>query len=99
MKNTLLFLLLCFLCSPALAQTTEEADPKAASRDAKKQLLFGVRAGLSKSNVYATSSGLSTSSKNGLSAGVFMAVPVGSFLGIQPELIFIQKGFNGSGTL
>jgi hypothetical protein len=101
MKNTALVLSISLFLIPFLtpAQDQQGADPKEDSRAAKKQVLFGVRAGLSKSNIYAASSVLSASPRNGFSGGVFMALPIGSLLGIQPELILIQKGFSGTGTM
>lgn len=100
MRYPTFILLTSFFLVPFLPQAQEqEMDPKGDSRSAKKQTVFGIRAGLSKSNVYGASSGLSTSPRNGLSGGVFMALPLGSLLGIQPELIFIQKGFRGSGKM
>jgi hypothetical protein len=36
--------------------------------------------------------------KFGLTGGVFVSIPLGKFIGIQPEVLFSQKGFKSSGT-
>lgn len=38
-------------------------------------------------------------SKAGFAGGVFVSVPIGMYLGIQPEVLLSQKGFKGKGTL
>jgi len=35
----------------------------------------------------------------GFAGGAFMGIPIGKYLGIQPEMHFSQKGFKGSGIL
>lgn len=35
----------------------------------------------------------------GLAAGIFVALPIGKFIGVQPEILFSQKGYKGSGSL
>jgi hypothetical protein len=34
-----------------------------------------------------------------LATGAFLIIPIGEFFAIQPEVLFSQKGFSGSGTL
>lgn len=36
--------------------------------------------------------------KLGMATGIFLVIPVGMFLGIQPEVLFSQKGFRATGT-
>lgn len=70
------------------------------SRDAKRRVVFGIKAGVNRSNVYnVDGTALAPTKKQGFAGGVFLALPVGGLLGIQPELILQQKGFEGLGTM
>ncbi|MFH0918840.1 MAG: porin family protein [Fibrobacterota bacterium] len=61
---------------------------------------FGLKAGVNYSNVYDTKGeAFNADPKFGLAAGVFMAIPIGKYLGIQPEILFSQKGFQAKGTI
>lgn len=61
---------------------------------------FGLKAGLNYSNVYNTSGEeFVADPKFGLAAGGFLAIPIGAYLGVQPEILFSQKGFKGSGKI
>lgn len=63
-------------------------------------LSIGVKAGANLSNVYDSSSeDFQADSKLGLAVGAFLSIPIGSFLGVQPELLFSQRGIRGSGTI
>ena len=37
--------------------------------------------------------------KLGMAAGVFLAIPIGTYIGIQPEVLFSQKGFKATGSI
>lgn len=81
-------------------QAQEQPDTRASSREAKRKIVPGFKIGANRSNVYNVSGeALAPDRKHGFAAGAFVALPVGSFLGIQPEVIFQQKGFEGSGRL
>jgi hypothetical protein len=100
MKYFKLLLAGAFLISPfnqiAQEQPTEQAD----SRQAKKKVVFGIKAGFNRSNVFgASGEGFAANRKSGYAAGAFLALPLGSLLGIQGELMLLQKGFTGSGRL
>ncbi len=70
------------------------------SREAKKKVILGFKAGINRSNVFDESGGdFVANSKPGYVGGVFLAVPFGSLLGFQPEQLIQQKGFQGSGLL
>lgn len=96
MKNfTLCAFLLC-----AGAVTTIQAQEDVNSREAKKKVILGFKAGINRSNVFDESGqAFVANPKPGYAAGVFLAVPFGSLLGFQPEILLQQKGFQGSGTL
>lgn len=86
---TLLFMLISTFVF-AQVETTENRE--------KSQI--GVKAGLSYSNVYDSEGNeFDSDAKYGLHFGAFLKVPIGKSLGIQPEILFTQKGFKGSGKL
>jgi hypothetical protein len=69
-------------------------------KDFTEELSFGLKAGLNSSNVYdSKGEDFRADSKLGLAAGVFFAIPLGKYMGIQPEILFSQKGFQASGTI
>jgi hypothetical protein len=61
---------------------------------------FGIKAGINYSNVYdAKGEQFTADGKIGAAAGAFVSIPIGKFLGFQPEILFSQKGFKGTGSL
>jgi hypothetical protein len=72
----------------------------AQNEDKREQLTFGVKAGVNISNVWdEKGQDFVADSKLGAAGGVFVSVPIGKYMGIQPEVLFSQKGFKGSGKL
>ena len=68
--------------------------------DLRKNLTFGLKAGVNLSNVYdATGEEFDNEAKFGLAAGAFVAIPLGTYIGIQPEVLFSQKGFKATGSV
>lgn len=68
--------------------------------DFRDRLLFGLKAGTNYSNVYdAQGEAFNANPKFGLATGAFLAIPIGKYLGIQPELLFSQKGFQATGRI
>ena len=68
--------------------------------DFRDKLQFGLKIGANYSNVYDTKGEeFNADPKFGLAAGVFVAVPVGKYLGIQPEILLSQKGFKATGLI
>lgn len=68
--------------------------------DLRNKMMFGLKAGLNYSNVYdSKGQDFQADPKAGLAAGVFLAVPLGKFFGLQPEAMFSQKGFKGKGVV
>ena len=66
--------------------------------DMRNDLLFGLKVGGNLSNVYDTKGGdFEADAKFGLAAGGFLSIPIGTYIGVQPEVMFSQKGFQGSG--
>jgi hypothetical protein len=69
-------------------------------KDLRESLGIGVKAGVNYSNVWdEQGEDFVADGKLGIAGGVFVSIPIGQFLGIQPEVMFSQKGFKGSGTL
>ena len=61
-------------------------------------LHFGLKAGLNRSNVYdSKTQDFRNDPKMGFVGGVFASIPLSEFIGIQPEILYSQKGFKGSG--
>jgi hypothetical protein len=68
--------------------------------DARARLLFGIKGGLNYSNVYdERGEAFTADPKFGLAAGIFLAIPIGTYLGIQPELMISQRGFKSTGSI
>lgn len=61
---------------------------------------LGVKAGLNYSNIYDSKNDqYDANGKFGAAAGAFLAIPIGRFLGIQPEVLYSQKGYKQSGSV
>jgi len=68
--------------------------------DIRDKLQLGVKIGANISNVYDTQGqNFQANAKFGFVGGGYLAIPIGKYLGIQPELLFSQKGFQGNGVL
>jgi len=68
--------------------------------DFRDQLQFGLKAGANYSNVYSTNGDAFVADpKFGFAGGAFIAIPFGKYLGVQPELLFSQKGFQATGII
>src|SRR5687767_6166259 len=67
---------------------------------AQDQLAFGLKVGTNYSNVYdSEGEEFDANPKFGLAAGAFLSIPIGKYLGIQPEVLFSQKGFTATGNM
>lgn len=89
-KSTIFTALLISFTSIGIAQET----------DSRENLRVGLKAGLNYSNVYDESDdSFDADAKFGLAGGMFFAIPIGKYLGIQPEIMLSQKGFQASGTM
>ncbi|MEO6901850.1 MAG: porin family protein [Bacteroidia bacterium] len=95
MKKSIFFAaLLVSVTSISMAQesTTET--------DFRESLRFGVKVGVNNSNVYdSNGEKFKADGKFGFVGGAFLAIPIGKYLGVQPEVLFSQKGFQANGTL
>jgi hypothetical protein len=70
------------------------------NRDFRNKLQVGMKIGFNYSNVYDTQGeAFNTDPKIGLVAGGFLSIPIGKYLGFQPEILFSQKGFHATGRV
>jgi hypothetical protein len=70
------------------------------AQDSRSNLHLGAKAGVSYSNVYdSDGEEFDADAKFGFTGGGFLRIPIGSYLGIQPEVLITQKGFKGGGQL
>jgi hypothetical protein len=84
---------LLFTASLAHAQDEDE-------EDRRENIEFGAKAGVNISNVWDDrDEQFQADPKLGFAGGVFVGIPIGKFIGIQPEILISQKGFKGSGQL
>ena len=96
MKNSILLFAMIALSGFNSYSQTENTPTKVDHRDL---LLFGVKLGLNYSNVYdAQGDNFVADAKFGVALGGFVSIPIGSFIGVQPELLYSQKGYKSSGT-
>lgn len=66
----------------------------------KNAIHLGLKAGLNLSNIYDTDDNdFDTDPKLGLALGAFVSVPLGRYMGIQPEILFSQKGYKSQGNV
>ena len=80
--------------------TYAQKDAQVNKTDYREKLLFGLKAGANYANVYDTKGeDFRADPKFGWAFGLFTAIPIGEYMGIQPEILFSQKGFTGSGSV
>lgn len=66
----------------------------------RDKLTFGLKAGINYSNVYdEEGEDFVANAKLGMAAGAFLAIPIGKYLGIQPEVLISQRGFQATGMI
>lgn len=93
MKNILLIL-------PFIAAVTTIGYAQSNSEDGRQKVQAGIKAGINYSNVYDSKGDeFKANAKVGFAGGVFFSIPLGKYLGIQPEVLFSQKGFQATGRL
>jgi hypothetical protein len=68
--------------------------------DYRRKVSVGLKGGINLSNVYdSEGEQFNSDAKMGLAGGLFVSIPLGSLFGIQPEILFSQKGYQGSGSI
>ena len=70
------------------------------SIDVRDKLIFGAKLGANYSNVYdEAGEDFVANPKLGGALGVFLSIPIGKYLGVQPEVLLSQKGFQATGRI
>jgi len=68
--------------------------------DRREDFVFGLKAGTNYSNVWdEQGEDFVADSKFGLAGGAFLGIPLGKYIGLQPEVLLSQKGFKGTGSI
>jgi hypothetical protein len=76
-----------------------QTETTSSTTDNREKLFFGLKVGTNYSNVYdSQGEDFVADAKFGLAGGAFVSIPIGSFFGIQPEILFSQKGYKSTGT-
>jgi len=66
----------------------------------REKLTFGLKVGINYSNVYdEKGDDFVANPKLGMAAGAYLAIPIGKYFGIQPEILISQKGFQATGKI
>ncbi|MGZ3883066.1 MAG: porin family protein [Bacteroidia bacterium] len=93
-------LIIAGLLSLCLSTYSQDQTPVAHKRDSRSGLHLGLKFGLNHSDVYdSQGEGFAANPKYGFAGGAFLQIPIGRYLGIQPEVLLSQKGFSGSGRI
>lgn len=68
--------------------------------NSRDKVHIGAKIGFNYANVYdSKGEDFNADAKFGMALGGFISIPIGVYFGVQPELLFSQKGFKGSGKL
>lgn len=68
--------------------------------DLETKVRVGFKAGVNYSNIYDTKEDeFVASGKAGVAVGGFVSIPIGKYIGVQPEIQFSQRGFKADGTI
>ena len=64
-----------------------------------EKFYFGLKAGVNRSNVWdEKGQDFKADARTGFAGGAFITIPIVHFIGIQPEVLISQKGYQSSGT-
>jgi hypothetical protein len=100
--KTISLLCLIFFCLSCSTWAHEMKDPDGLlnSSQARKKLVFGLKAGLNSSTIFnQNNTTYIASARIGGMIGALLCLPLGPLLGIQPEIHVSQKGFIAAGEM
>jgi hypothetical protein len=84
----------------AVGAVNAQEEQKTKKSDERNKLHMGIKIGVNNSNVFdEVGEEFRAEPKYGFAGGAFLSIPVGKYLGIQPSVLFSQKGFKGTGKL
>lgn len=67
--------------------------------DSRSDFKFGVKAGVNLSNVYdEEGNDFVAENKVGFVGGAFVSIPLGKYIGFQPEVMYSEKGYKATGS-
>lgn len=96
MKKTIFTLFAAIAMFGAKAQENQATS----NTDTRSNFILGAKLGANYSNVYdSEGQDFVADAKLGFVAGGFVTLPLGKLFAVQPEVLYSQKGFKGSGTL
>lgn len=68
------------------------------NEDSREYISFGFKAGINFSSIYNShTENFHARGKAGFAGGAFLYIPIAKYIGIQPEVLLSQRGFNSSG--
>lgn len=95
-----IFVLTAMVISFGNMNAQDEPQTKPKTKDERNKLHLGIKAGVNNSNVYdEQGEEFKAEPKYGFAGGLFLSIPVGKYLGLQPGALISQKGFQASGKL
>jgi len=91
-KNVFTFLACLLIANTINAQGTDS--------DSRDNIHIGIKAGANYSNIYdSEGEEYQADGKIGFAGGLFLSLPLGKYVGIQPEVLFSQKGFKATSSV
>jgi hypothetical protein len=95
MKKTILIATIITIFANCI--NAQNNDKNVQDRD---QFHFGIKAGANYSNLYdIKGQDFTADYKFGFAGGIFISIPIGNYFGIQPEVLYSQKGYESSGSI
>lgn len=91
---------LIITCLTTFSVVAQDSSSSSSSGDSRENFRFGVKAGVNFANVYdEEGEDFVADGKVGFAGGVFATIPLGKIFGVQPELIYSEKGFKSTGDI
>jgi len=89
-----------FFTIVALILMANTMNAQKAGSNSSDQIHIGLKAGANYSNIYDSQNDkYNADGKIGFAAGGFVSIPISRYLGIQPEILFSQKGFHATSSI
>lgn len=99
MKTMKKVILVIAMITLTAAKSLAQSEQATKTTDYREKFSFGVKAGANLSNVYdSEGDDFVADSKFGFAVGGFASIPIIKWFGVQPEILFSQKGFKSTGT-